>query len=165
MLKIQQRSDLLEVAAVVGIDPASDGLARAQALGIDTTHEGIYGLLKLPSFADVRVVFDATSAKAHAKHDQVLRDHQKQIIDLTPAAIGPYTVPVVNLEAHLESPNVNMVTCGGQATIPMVAAVSQVQPVAYAEIVASISSASAGPGTRANIDEFTVRRMARRSSS
>jgi acetaldehyde dehydrogenase len=156
MLKIQQRSDLLEVAAVVGIDPASNGLARAQALGIDTTHEGIYGLLKLPSFADVRVVFDATSAKAHAKHDQVLRDHQKQIIDLTPAAIGPYTVPVVNLEAHLESPNVNMVTCGGQATIPMVAAVSQVQPVAYAEIVASISSASAGPGTRANIDEFTV---------
>ena len=155
-MKIVNTSNLLDVAAVVGIDPLSDGLAKARGLGIATTHVGIEGLISMPDFADIRVIFDATSARAHTQHDEVLRKHQKQIIDLTPAAIGPYTVPVVNLDAHLDAPNVNMVTCGGQATIPIVAAVAKTHSVAYAEIVASISSASAGPGTRANIDEFTV---------
>jgi acetaldehyde dehydrogenase len=109
----------------------------------------------MPGFADIEIVFDATSAGAHKKHDAVLRAHGKRVIDLTPAAIGPYSVPPVNGDAHLDAPNVNMVTCGGQATIPIVAAVSRVTPVHYAEIVASIASRSAGPGTRANIDEFT----------
>ena len=109
----------------------------------------------MEAFKDVRIVFDATSAKAHYHHDEVLRAHDKILVDLTPAAIGPFTVPVVNMKEHLEEPNVNMVTCGGQATIPIVAAVSRVAKVPYAEIVASVSSRSAGPGTRANIDEFT----------
>jgi acetaldehyde dehydrogenase len=111
--------------------------------------------LKLPNFKDIRIVFDATSAGAHARHNAVLQEHGIQVIDLTPAAIGPYTIPVVNLDDNLDAPNINMVTCGGQATVPIIAAVSQVTPVHYAEIIASISSKSAGPGTRANIDEFT----------
>ena len=155
MIKIKRLSDTIEMAAMVGIDPDSDGLARARRLGVATTHEGIDGLVALPEFGDIRIVFDATSAGAHQHHDAVLRAHGKQIIDLTPAAIGPYTVPVVNLEQNLDEPNVNMVTCGGQATIPMVHAVNRVARVHYGEIVASISSRSAGPGTRANIDEFT----------
>ncbi|QHS11096.1 acetaldehyde dehydrogenase (acetylating) [Sinimarinibacterium sp. NLF-5-8] len=155
MIKVMRQSKHLMMGAMVGIDPASDGLARAQRLGVPTTHEGIEGLLKLPHFSDIRIAFDATSAGAHAHHNAALQAHGVKVIDLTPAAIGPFTIPVVNLDAHLEEPNINMVTCGGQATIPIVAAVSRVTPVHYAEIVASISSKSAGPGTRANIDEFT----------
>jgi acetaldehyde dehydrogenase len=122
---------------------------------VATTHEGIDGLAAMDEFADVRIVFDATSAGAHTRHAEVCREHGKLIIDLTPAASGPLTVPSVNLEKHLAADDVNMVTCGGQATVPIAAAVSRVVPVAYAEIVASLSSRSAGPGTRANIDEFT----------
>ncbi|NPT55196.1 acetaldehyde dehydrogenase (acetylating) [Paraburkholderia elongata] len=157
MIKIMRSSKHLEVAAMVGIDAASDGLARAARLGVATTHEGVEGLARLPVFDDIDFVFDATSAGAHVKNDAFLRALKPgiRLIDLTPAAIGPYCVPVVNLDAHLDARNVNMVTCGGQATIPMVAAVSRVAKVHYAEIVASISSKSAGPGTRANIDEFT----------
>ncbi|WP_326566158.1 acetaldehyde dehydrogenase (acetylating) [Amycolatopsis rhabdoformis] len=155
MFKVKRLSSELEVAAMVGIDPASDGLARAKRLGVATTSDGVAGLVALPEFADIRLVFDATSAGAHRHNNEVLSAHGKQLVDLTPAAIGPYVVPTVNLEAHLDAPNVNMVTCGGQATTPIVAAVSSVVPVAYAEIVASIASRSAGPGTRANIDEFT----------
>ncbi|SAL83176.1 acetaldehyde dehydrogenase [Caballeronia arvi] len=157
MIKIMRRSEHLEVAAMVGIDTASDGLARAARLGVATTHEGVQGLARLPVFDDIDFVFDATSAGAHVKNDAFLRDLKPGIrmIDLTPAAIGPYCVPVVNIDSHVDALNVNMVTCGGQATIPMVAAVSRVAKVHYAEIVASISSKSAGPGTRANIDEFT----------
>jgi len=157
MIKILRHGKHIEMGAMVGIDPASDGLARAQRLGVATTAEGVQGLAKLPVFADIDVVFDATSAGAHVKNDAFLRERKRGIrmIDLTPAAIGPYCIPVVNGEEHLQAPNVNMVTCGGQATIPMVKAVSRVAPVTYAEIVASISSKSAGPGTRANIDEFT----------
>ncbi|RDK05291.1 acetaldehyde dehydrogenase (acetylating) [Cupriavidus lacunae] len=157
MIKILRNSKHLEMAAMVGIDPASDGLARAARLGVATTHEGAEGLTRLPVFDDIDFVFDATSAGAHVKNDALLRKLKPglRLIDLTPAAIGPYCVPVVNLDAHLDAPNVNMVTCGGQATIPIVAAVSRVTKVHYAEIVASISSKSAGPGTRANIDEFT----------
>ncbi|TVP44625.1 MAG: acetaldehyde dehydrogenase (acetylating) [Halomonas sp.] len=155
MIKIMRLSDTLEVAALVGIDPASDGLARAQRLGVATTHEGIEGLVRLPCYQTIRVVFDATSAGAHKQHNAVLQKDGKQVIDLTPAAIGPFVVPSVNLDANLEATNINMVTCGGQATIPMVAAVNRVAKVHYAEIVASIASKSAGPGTRMNIDEFT----------
>ncbi|TFF42583.1 acetaldehyde dehydrogenase (acetylating) [Pseudomonas sp. RIT623] len=157
MIKIMRHGRHLEMAAMVGIDPNSDGLARAARLGVATTHEGVEGLARLPVFQDIDFVFDATSAGAHVKNDAFLRRHKPglRLIDLTPAAIGPYCVPVVNLEQHLGQLNVNMVTCGGQATIPMVAAVSRVVKVHYAEIVASIASKSAGPGTRANIDEFT----------
>lgn len=157
MIKILRNAKHLEMAAMVGIDPASDGLARAARMGVATTHEGVQGLARLPVFKDIDFVFDATSAGAHVKNDAFLRQHKADLrmIDLTPAAIGPYCVPVVNLEQHLQATNVNMVTCGGQATIPMVAAVSRVAKVHYAEIVASIASKSAGPGTRANIDEFT----------
>jgi acetaldehyde dehydrogenase len=157
MIKILRHGKHLEVAAMVGIDPASDGLARAARLGVATTHEGVEGLTRLPVFDDIDFVFDATSAGAHVKNDAFLRALKPgiRLIDLTPAAIGPYCVPVVNLDAQLDALNVNMVTCGGQATIPMVAAVSRVAKVHYAEIVAAISSKSAGPGTRANIDEFT----------
>ncbi|MHA3058981.1 acetaldehyde dehydrogenase (acetylating) [Acinetobacter sp. ANC 5584] len=155
MIKIMRYSKHLKVAAMVGIDPASDGLARAARLGVETTASGIEGLINLPNFADIRIAFDATSANAHSKHNAILQQYGIQVIDLTPAAIGPYVIPVVNLEEHLDAPNINMVTCGGQATIPMVYAVSQVAQVHYAEIVASIASKSAGPGTRANIDEFT----------
>lgn len=157
MIKILRNSNNLEIAAMVGIDENSDGLARAKRMGVNTTHQGVEGLVKMPEFADIDIVFDATSANAHRYNDQFLRQHKANIklIDLTPAAIGPYCVPVVNLQENLEQLNVNMVTCGGQATIPIVAAVSQIAKVHYAEIIASISSKSAGPGTRANIDEFT----------
>ncbi|MCA8410814.1 MAG: acetaldehyde dehydrogenase (acetylating) [Burkholderia multivorans] len=157
MIKILRHGKHLEMAAMVGIDANSDGLARAARLGVATTHEGVEGLTRLPVFDRIDFVFDATSAGAHVRNDALLRTLRPSIrmIDLTPAAIGPYCVPVVNLDAHIDARNVNMVTCGGQATIPIVAAVSRVAPVHYAEIVASISSRSAGPGTRANIDEFT----------
>ncbi|KAF0864277.1 acetaldehyde dehydrogenase (acetylating) [Pseudomonas sp. LD120] len=157
MLKILRQARHLQLSAMVGIDPASDGLERARRLGVATTHEGVEGLLRMPEFAAIDLVFDATSAAAHQHHEAVLRQAKPgiRLIDLTPAAIGPYCIPVVNLEQHLNSLNLNMVTCGGQATIPMVAAVSRVAQVHYAEIVASIASKSAGPGTRANIDEFT----------
>jgi acetaldehyde dehydrogenase len=155
MIKIIETSDVLEMAALVGIDEASDGLARARKLGVAATHEGIEGLTKMPEWADIGIVFDATSAGAHKSNSDICARDGKVIIDLTPAAIGPYVVPVVNMEEHLSAPNINMVSCGGQATIPMVHAVDRVAKVHYAEIVASISSKSAGPGTRANIDEFT----------
>lgn len=155
MMKMIKYPQNMELAAVVGIDPASEGLAMAREHGIATTHEGIEGLKRLPCYAEIGIAFDATSAYAHKLHDAALRADGIQVVDLTPAAIGPFTVPPVNMEAHLGEPNVNMVTCGGQATIPMVAAVSQVAKVHYAEIIASVSSRSAGPGTRANIDEFT----------
>lgn len=157
MIKILRHGRHLEMAAMVGIDPESEGLARARRLNVPATYEGVVGLTRLPGFSEIDIVFDATSASAHVKNDEVLRAVKPGIrmIDLTPAAIGPYCVPVVNLDEHLEAPNLNMVTCGGQATIPIVAAVSRIAKVHYAEIVASISSKSAGPGTRANIDEFT----------
>lgn len=155
MIKVMRKSDVLEMGAFVGIDPESDGLKRAQRMGVATTHEGIDGLVKLPVWDEIGVVFDATSAGAHVRHSEMVTGAGKIMVDLTPAAIGPYVIPVVNGEAHLSADNVNMVTCGGQATIPMVAAVSRVATVPYAEIVASVSSKSAGPGTRANIDEFT----------
>lgn len=155
LIKVLRLSESLEIAAMAGIDPDSDGLARARRLKVATTHEGVDGLVKLDEFADVELVFDATSAGAHKRHEEVLRPLGRTLVDLTPAAIGPYVVPPVNGDAHLGAPNVNMVTCGGQATIPIVAAVGAVTPVHYGEIVASISSRSAGPGTRANIDEFT----------
>ena len=154
MIKVIRNSKHLEMGAMVGVDPKSDGLARAERLGIATTAEGIEGLVRLAVFRDIDIVFDATSAGAHQHHNEVLQAHGVQVIDLTPAAIGPYVIPAINLHAQNAS-NMNMVTCGGQATIPMVAAVSRVAKVHYAEIVASISSKSAGPGTRANIDEFT----------
>ncbi|MEU5735764.1 acetaldehyde dehydrogenase (acetylating) [Streptomyces antimycoticus] len=155
MIKILRLSESLEIVAIAGIDPDSDGLARARRLKVTTTHERVDGLVKLDDFADVELVFDATSASAHRRHDEILRALGRTVVDLTPAALGPYVVPPVNGDAHLDAPNVNMVTCGGQATIPIVAAVAAVTPVHYGEIVASISSRSAGPGTRANIDEFT----------
>jgi len=154
MIKVLRHARHLEMGAMVGVDPASDGLARAARMGIPTTADGVEGLLKMDVFPRIDVVFDATSAGAHRRHDEVLRAHGVQLIDLTPAAIGPYVIPAINLEDE-DAPNMNMVTCGGQATIPIVAAVSRVAKVHYAEIVASISSRSAGPGTRANIDEFT----------
>ena len=155
MIKIMRTSDILEMAAFVGIDPESDGLKRAKRMGVATTAGGIDGLVTLPVWPEIGIVFDATSAGAHHRHSEVVTAAGKIIIDLTPAAIGPYVIPVVNGEEHLDASNVNMVTCGGQATIPIVAAVSSNATVHYAEIVASISSQSAGPGTRANIDEFT----------
>lgn len=157
MIKILRHGEHIEMGAMAGIDVGSDGLARAARLGVATTHEGVEGLTRLLVFDDIDIVFDATSAGAHVQNDAFLRSKKPgiRLVDLTPAAIGPYCIPVVNGAAHLDAPNVNMVTCGGQATIPMVAAVSRVAPVHYAEIVASISSKSAGPGTRANIDEFT----------
>jgi len=155
MIKIMRTSKVLEMGAFVGIDPESDGLKRAERLGIATTHKGLEGLMELPVWKEIGIVFDATSAGAHKRHSEAAIAAGKLVIDLTPAAIGPCVVPVVNGDAHLDASNVNMVTCGGQATIPIVAAVSSVAKVPYAEIVASISSKSAGPGTRANIDEFT----------
>ncbi|WCT72201.1 acetaldehyde dehydrogenase (acetylating) [Sphingomonas naphthae] len=155
MIKIMRNSDVLEMGAFVGIDPESDGLKRAERMGVSITAEGIDGLTALPVWPEIGIVFDATSAGAHQRHNAVVKAAGKVMVDLTPAAIGPYVIPVVNGDTHLDAQNVNMVTCGGQATIPIVAAVSSVATVHYAEIVASISSKSAGPGTRANIDEFT----------
>jgi acetaldehyde dehydrogenase len=155
MIKVMRLSKTLEMGALAGIDPQSDGLARAKRLGVATTDQGVEGLTRLPVFGEIEIVFDATSAGSHKHNDALLRAHGKKVIDLTPAAIGPYVVPPVNLDEHLQAPNLNLVTCGGQATVPIVAAVSAVAKVHYAEIVASIASKSAGPGTRANIDEFT----------
>jgi acetaldehyde dehydrogenase len=157
LIKLLRHGKHIEPSVMVGIDPKSDGLARAKRLGVATSDTGVDGLIAMPEFADIGVVFDATSARAHVENDQKLRAAKSDIhlVDLTPAAIGPYCVPVVNLDTLEDISNVNMVTCGGQATIPMVAAVSRVATVHYAEIVASIASKSAGPGTRANIDEFT----------
>lgn len=155
MVKVLRLSRHLEMGAMVGIDPGSDGLARAERLGVATTHQGVEGLLAMAGFDEIEIVFDATSAQAHVANAARLAPHGVRLVDLTPAAIGPFVVPAVNLDDHLDAPNLNMVTCGGQATIPIVAAVSRVVPVEYAEIVASIASRSAGPGTRANIDEFT----------
>ncbi|RBY83527.1 acetaldehyde dehydrogenase (acetylating) [Geodermatophilus sp. TF02-6] len=157
MIKVIRYSDVLEMGAMVGIDPASDGLARARRMEVPTTADGVDGLIAMDGFDDIEIVFDATSAKAHIANAGKLAPHGKRLVDLTPAAIGPYVVPPVNLDQHLaeDATDVNMVTCGGQATIPMVAAIARITPVPYAEIVASIASRSAGPGTRANIDEFT----------
>ena len=155
MIKVMRLSKVLEMGAFVGIDVESPGLQRAARLGVPTTARGIEGLVAMPEFPSISLVFDATSAKAHKHHDAVLRQHGKTVIDLTPAALGPYVIPPVNGTQHLDSSNINMVTCGGQATVPIVAAVSRIAKVWYAEIVASIASKSAGPGTRANIDEFT----------
>jgi acetaldehyde dehydrogenase len=155
MIKVLQVSSQLAMGALVGIDQDSDGLARATRLGVPTTADGVEGLIAMPGFAEIDIVFDATSAAAHRANAAALAPYGKRLIDLTPAALGPMVIPAVNLADHLEADNVNMVTCGGQATIPIVAALSRVAPVPYAEIVASIASRSAGPGTRANIDEFT----------
>jgi acetaldehyde/propanal dehydrogenase len=151
------RSDWINPVWMVGIDPDSDGLAKARAAGLKTTHQGVDGLLPHVDEDAVQIAFDATSAYVHADNSRKLNARGVLVIDLTPAAIGPYCVPVVNLKEHVgkKEMNVNMVSCGGQATIPMVAAVSRVQPVEYGEIVATVASKSAGPGTRKNIDEFT----------
>ena len=152
-----KRSEHLEPVWMVGIEAESEGLARARELGLKTTHEGVDGLLPHVEADQVKIAFDATSAYVHQDNSDKLTARGVMMIDLTPAAIGPYCVPPVNLSEHAgkREPNVNMVTCGGQATIPMVYAVSRVQPVAYGEIVATVSSRSVGPGTRKNIDEFT----------
>jgi acetaldehyde dehydrogenase len=155
MFKVMRLSATLEMSAMVGIDPESDGLARARRLGIPTTAEGVEGLIAMPDFEEIEIVFDATSAGAHKVTAKALEPYDKLLIDMTPAAIGPYVVPAANLDQSIDARNVNMVTCGGQATIPIIDAVSSIVPVHYAEIVASISSKSAGPGTRASIDEFT----------
>lgn len=155
MIKILRSDGPLRVAAMVGIDPDSDGLARATRLGVPVSAGGVDGLLGLPHFGDIKLVFDATSAGAHLANWAKLEPTGVRMLDLTPAATGPYCVPVVNLDEHIDAPNLNMVTCGGQATVPIVAAVSRAAAVSYAEIISSISSKSAGPGTRANIDEFT----------
>ncbi|MDO0932216.1 acetaldehyde dehydrogenase (acetylating) [Streptomyces sp. DG2A-72] len=155
MIKVLRLSETLEMAAMAGIDPDSDGLARARRLKVPTTHEGVDGLIRMDGFDEIDIVFDATSAKAHVANAEKLAPFGKRLVDLTPAAIGPFVVPPVNLDDNLHAADVNMVTCGGQATIPIVHAVARATPVPYAEIVASIASKSAGPGTRANIDEFT----------
>ena len=147
------RSEVLELTTVIGVDPLSDGLRKAKELGYTTIDNGIDGFLERPELADI--IFDATSAKAHIRHAQLLKEAGKQVLDLTPAAIGPFVVPTVNLTEQMNADNINLITCGGQATIPIVHAINRVQSVEYAEIVATISSKSAGPGTRANIDEFT----------
>jgi acetaldehyde dehydrogenase len=155
MVKLLRGSGALTPLAMVGIDPTSDGLARAARLGLFTTAGGVDGLITSSCFDEIGLVFDATSAGAHLANAAALAPFGIRLVDLTPAATGPFVVPAVNLDAVREAHEVNMVTCGGQATIPIVAAVASVVPVAYAEIVASIASRSAGPGTRANIDEFT----------
>lgn len=152
MIKILRDPGHMELALLTGIEPQSEGLARARSLGINASHDGIQPILDDPS---IRIVFDATSAHAHVRHAKLLRDAQRIAIDLTPAARGPYVIPPVNLGEHMDEPNVNLITCGGQATIPLVYAVSRVTPVPYAEMVSTIASLSAGPGTRQNIDEFT----------
>jgi acetaldehyde dehydrogenase len=152
MFKILREPGHMELVLMAGIEPASAGLARARSLGINASHEGLKAILRDDS---IRIVFDATSAHAHLQHAPALRGAGRIAIDLTPAACGPYVVPPVNLDQHLDEPNVNMITCGGQATIPLVNAVRRVTPVDYAEMVSTIASLSAGPGTRQNIDEFT----------
>ena len=154
MIKILRSDGPLTMGAMVGIDPDSDGLVRGRRMGVPTTTDGVEGLLGMPDFADIKLAFDATSAGAHRANWAALRDNGIRMVDLTPASIGPFCVPVVNLDDHLDEPNLNMVTCGGQATVPIVAAVGKAGIVSYAEIVSSISAKSAGPGTRANIDEF-----------
>ncbi len=151
------RSPSLDPVWMVGIDPDSDGLVRAREQGMKTTHEGVDGMLEHIAEDGILIAFDATSAYVHAENSRKLVAHGVKVIDLTPAAVGPFCIPPVNLEEHIgkQEENLNMVTCGGQATIPMVNAVSRVQPVEYGEIVATIASKSAGPGTRKNIDEFT----------
>lgn len=155
MIKIIRNSDVLDARYMVGIDPSSDGLARARRLGLIAVENGVEELVSHPDFADVRIVFDATSAEAHRANARVLSAYDVRLVDLTPAALGPFVVPPVNLDQLHDVTDVNMVTCGGQATVPVVAAITEVTDVPYAEIVASIASRSAGPGTRANIDEFT----------
>ena len=152
MFKILRDPGHMELALLSGIEPQSEGLARARVLGINASHDGIQPILDDP---EIKIVFDATSAHAHARHAKMLRDAGRIAIDLTPAARGPYVIPPVNLGAHMDEPNVNLITCGGQATIPLVYAVSRVTPVPYAEMVSTVASLSAGPGTRQNIDEFT----------
>ena len=152
MYKLLKKPGQMELAMLVGIDPESDGLARARQLGIETSHEGIRSILERP---DIQIVFDATSAYAHVRHAKMLRKAGRIAIDLTPAARGPYVIPPVNLTEHLDADNVNLITCGGQATIPLVYAVNRVTPLQYAEMVSTVSSVSAGPGTRKNVDEFT----------
>jgi acetaldehyde dehydrogenase len=147
------RSDAIEPRWMIGVDPTSDGLGLAAAAGLESTHEGVDWLLKQDELPDL--IFEATSAHVHREYAPRYAEAGIRAVDLTPAAVGPAVIPPVNGEQHLGAPNVNMITCGGQATIPMVAAVSRVTPVSYAEIVASVASVSAGPGTRANIDEFT----------
>jgi acetaldehyde dehydrogenase len=152
MYKLLKQPAPMELVMLAGIDPSSEGLARARSLGIVASHAGIDAILE---DSEIRIVFDATSAKAHVRHAKALRETGRIAIDLTPAARGPYVVPPVNLGEHLDAPNVNLITCGGQATIPLVYAVSRVTPVRYAEMVSTVASRSAGPGTRQNIDEFT----------
>ena len=152
MFKILREPGHMELALLTGIEPQSEGLARARSLGINTSHEGIKPILDDP---EIKIVFDATSAYAHVRHAKALREAGRIAIDLTPAARGPYVIPPVNLVEHIGKENVNLITCGGQATIPLVHAVSRVTPVPYAEMVSTIASLSAGPGTRQNIDEFT----------
>jgi acetaldehyde dehydrogenase len=152
MYKILKEPGHMELAVVSGIEPESEGLKRARDEGIGTTHEGIQPVLDDP---EIKIVFDATSAKAHVKHAEMLKEAGKIAVDLTPAAQGPYVVPTANLTEHLDEGNVNLMTCGAQATVPMAYAVSRVTSVRYAEMVSTVASASAGPGTRQNIDEFT----------
>ncbi len=152
MYKLLKEPGPMELALVTGIDPDSDGLARAGGEGVRTSAEGIDAVISDP---EIRIVFDATSAKAHVRHAKLLREAGKVAVDLTPAARGPYVVPPANLKGHLDRDNVNLVTCGGQATAPLVYAVSRAAPLAYAEMVSTVASLSAGPGTRQNIDEFT----------
>lgn len=153
LLKKLKRSSILEPTVMIGIDPNSDGLLQARKEGLMTIDSGIEGFKEHSDLAEI--LFDATSAKAHITNNEVLQKLNKMVIDLTPAAVGPYVVPIINIEEHLEKTNVNMVTCGGQATVPIVYALNAVVRVKYAEVVATISSKSAGPGTRQNIDEFT----------
>jgi acetaldehyde dehydrogenase len=152
MFKILREPGHMELALLSGIEPQSEGLSRAKALGIHTSHEGLQPILDDP---DIQIVFDATSAYAHVRHAKALKEAGRIAIDLTPAARGPYVIPPVNLGEHINESNVNLITCGGQATIPLVYAVSRVVPVPYAEMISTIASLSAGPGTRQNIDEFT----------
>lgn len=152
MFKILREPGHMELALLTGTEPQSEGLARARSLGIPASHDGIHPILEDP---DIRIVFDATSARAHVRHAKMLKEAGRVAVDLTPAARGPYVIPPVNLRAHMDADNVNLITCGGQATIPLVHAVSRVTPVPYAEMVSTVASLSAGPGTRQNIDEFT----------